>query len=778
MPPPTPPIPLKDHCSVIFDNVLYVYSPQGFITLPLKDGAKWSEEKNGVSVTGAACVKGGVDGDNSKTALYVVGGTSDQDSSDYTGLQRYSFQDKSWETIEPVVHVTKHRQNHGVTYINASSTLLVYGGSQDGDTGPSTQTFLMDTFPPYRVQAYNSAAPPVVKPFVFPWNDNKALVLGGSDTNQNLFTFDPTNAWQDLGLALPTPLPGPPNAQAAVLTLGDGSRILQTFKLDETPIQVTTNVLLNPGGAPGAFNQTVGESTSTSGRMKRQFLFNYPSYNQSSSPDTTRTGFSIAQGDDGLLAFVGGNDESSVGFFNQTGNGWVQANAVLGDTQSTTSSRPTSSPTSSIPTSSPTPAAPASSGSSKHSLVILGGVLGGVCGLAAILIILLLILRNIRRNKRKEQQRDRESPTEDGKTSTDFNFEQVGPQPLARQGQAMGRSPVISTVGPPAETGKSTMLAPRPTNTNLIRRVSSERISKAEPVYDGRPSFTQGRVRRDKSPLTISKPMNPDLGHYNVRPSIDLGYATPASPVNATAMVTSVPMVQRNRSQRKTDEAWAKYFAGEKVDPSSTYIGHGRNKSKDSQGGFWPGPGATPKSTGTPKFAFRGSDGRPIQQRTVVPASPALVRGSSGAKGKTGHISSADSMSSDGDYEDRALDGAFSSGIPDSVQDNWSPVGSENRNTQNTQELMALPTTSSMKTSNSSGTGGSSIPSFPMPTPTGRSALMNVENVQGPARNLASRQPRENSDYFGPGPGRDGLPTNSDMSWLNLGTPGGQSQNR
>ena len=746
---PTPPVPLKDQCSVIHENVLYVYSPEAFQTLPLKEGGKWNEQTNGVSVTGAACVKGGVDGDNSKAALYVVGGVANASTSDYSGLQRYSFLDKSWETILPVVPVTKHRQNHGVAYLNASSTLVVYGGSQDGYEGATSQTFLMDTFPPYGVQAYSSSAPPSVKPFMLSWSEDRALMVGGSDTNQNIFTFGPTDGWQDLGLALPYPLPEQPAAQAAVLTLDDGSRILQSFKLDQTPISITTNVLLNPSGTPAAFNESIGQPTTPTARMRRQTSFsNFPSYDPSNGPETSRTGFSLAQGDNGLVAFVGGDSDSSVAFFNQTGNGWVQAAALLGNQPPTTTSSRPSPAASSIPTSSPTTEAASGGNGTRRSLRILGGVLGGVCGVAAVLIILLLVLRNVRRKKRKEREKARHSTTPEPKGWTDLNVEEGGMKPLARQGQVMGRSPVVSTVGPPVETGTSTMLAPGPSEKHLIRRVSADAMPKSEPAFDNRPGFSQNRMRREKSPLTISRPMNPDLGHYNVRPSIDLGRATPASPINATALAAAVPGPQRNRSQRKTDEAWGKYFAGGGINPGDNNPGHSRNKSKDSQGGFWPGAGVTERSSRQPKLAFRGTEGQPLEQHTVAAASPSLERGPSGQKarnlqGVTGRISSGDSIGGDSDYEDQVLEGAFSSGIPDSVHDAWSPMesSSSGQRATRTSQSLALPTTSSTKTtSGTSGTNSSGIPNFPMPTPTNRSlrqsggasTLASIENAQVP----------------------------------------------
>jgi hypothetical protein len=372
-------------------------------------------------------------------------------------------------------------------------------------------------------------------------------------------------------------------------------------------------------------------------------------------------------------------------------------------------------------------------------------------------------------------------------------------RPLARQGQPMGRSPVVSTVEAyPGErergtaVGKSSMLAPRVNDKGLIRRVSSEVIPMTETLPEPRPSYSQGRPKGSGKTLTISRPMNPDLGHYNARPSIDLGMATPASPINATALVTASAAagVQRNRSQRKTDEAWGKYFNGEGVNPTLQYANapvHTRTKSRDSPGSFWPGAGTanSPQSKrGKPQnLNMRDSVGEPLKQKSVAMNSPTLKAGPSTAapRGVPARISTGDSDSSDGEYEDAALDAAFSSGIPASVHDTWSPVdssrSSHGRSSQGRPQTgdLPLPTMSSGKESHSSGTNSSGIPVFPMPTPSGRSVrlsggastLVSIENVQVP-----SRRPREPSDYFGrqgPSTARGGQSNGNDMSWLNLG---------
>ncbi|ETN36245.1 uncharacterized protein HMPREF1541_08522 [Cyphellophora europaea CBS 101466] len=832
MPAPAPKVPLKNQCSVIFDDVLYIYSPDAFQSIELKEDAKWEEHTNGVSVTGAACVLGGVDGDNRKRALYVVGGTANSTNADYPGIQRFSFDDKSWTTIEPVVQVTRDRVRHGANYIPTSNVIVVYGGtSVKGYEGLSSETFMIELEEPYNVRAFDSTAPPASRPFVMPWGDDSVVMVGGSDTNTKIFTFTAGGGWVDFGLELPSPLPDASVAQAAMYTLNDGSKLLQTFALGQEPIQVSTNVLLNPGAVPGAFGQTVGNPTTPASSRasapsqgavgKRQLLDTYPAYNSSSIPETTRTDFSIAQGSDGLVAFVGGDEDSSVTFFNQADNSWVSAQAVLGDAPqeplqpSTTSSTATST---SSPTSPATDTAAASTGSdgnnNRNTFEILGGVLGGLCGLVAILIIFLLYLRN---KKRAQKRAAHKSYPAGKKASTDFDFED-GMHPLREHGQPMGRSPVNSTIiAPTAERSSTAMFTARPNDT-LTRRISSD--NRLQPNAPRTDHGSYSVFAREKSPLAgggksslaISKPMNPNLGDYKERPSIDLGRATPASPVNATPLAT-IPT--RNKSQRKTDEAWGRYFSGGRVDPTADYPSltpatataagtmaarptTSRGRGGSGGGGFWPGSGAvpTPKS---PKFAFRDSVGNTLQTRSVGTATPEMENGPSYlnvAQAKAGRISNANSFSSDGsDYEDEEVleadRDAFSSGVPASVRDDspWTPVGntwsgpaqrplrsfSKGKNdlppTWPTAPALTPGTDSSGGTSQRTGSSGG-IPNFPMPG-SGAARPM-ISEVQHPAATHGRSASRGQQDgYFPPAGGhRRGPSVNTDVSWLNLGAGG------
>ncbi|KIV79019.1 hypothetical protein PV11_06611 [Exophiala sideris] len=784
---PTPPVSLNSQCSIIHDGVIYVYSPDAFQILELKEGAQWQQEANGISVTGAVCMKGGVDGDNTKPALYVVGGASNSSFPDYPGLQRYSLLDKSWQTITPVVKVTQNRLNHGAAYMNTSSSMVVYAGSQDDYSGASSQTFLVELYPPYSVLAYSSDAPPAVKPTMLSWNESSVLMVGGSTTNVNVFTFDPDNGWQDLGLSLPSALPDSSVAQSAVFTLDDESKILQTFDLGETDPTVTTNVLLGGGGVLATYGETVGSNnttaspttTASSSKAKRSVsLSNYPTYNNSLAPSSSRTNFNLAPGDDGLISFVGGNNDDPVVFFNQSGNTWVSATSLLGEQKASTT------PSTTQPAPTATSAAAASSSSHKgNGLTILGGVLGGICGLAVVLIILLLWLRSVRRKRAREEKQTEYG--DDKRRSGEYNVEEGGLRPLASAGQPMGRSPVPSAVFEEADS--TAMVGARGDPKYLIRRVSSDR---AQPGFRGSGiGFGQALFKRDKGTLAISKPMNPVLGDYKERPSIDLGTATPAEPVAAAVVAT------RNPSQRKTDDGWGKYFQSDPQTGNRTFFTRSSSASRSKSGGFWPGSGvpeSSSRSTATksPKFILRDSVGNPLQAHNVGVGSPTLEHVPSSAQsqgfphleGTPVRISNVSSVTDEDDYEDERIEGAFSSGIPASVHDvPWAPVG--NTWSGPAQRPLRPPSGYTQQqgrppartaSSNETEASESSIPSFPMPNSVRsirpsreRTIHASVTLTPAPARDEST----EAREYFTHTRARSGTPDNNDMSWLNLGTP-------
>ncbi|KAB8339039.1 hypothetical protein FH972_021975 [Carpinus fangiana] len=289
---PDPPVAIDGSCSVIHDNTLFVYSPKAFQSLPLSDGAKWSQLKNGTSVSGATCVKAGND------ALWIVGGLS-QDK-DYAGLQKYSFSSKSWESIVPVVNITKGRQGHSATYLSASSMILVYAGSKVDPKQLSQETFAIETKKPYNVLAYSGKTPPVVQPILLPWDDSSVITLGGNADNKDIYLFKTsTNGWQKYKTALPR-VPKGPDAERGTLVLGsDGSKVLELYDMSVSPNEVSRFVLQNAQGRPAQTGSTVGKPESR--KRKRDLTLNsWPAYNDTAAPTYIRSGFDIAQSDTGL----------------------------------------------------------------------------------------------------------------------------------------------------------------------------------------------------------------------------------------------------------------------------------------------------------------------------------------------------------------------------------------------------------------------------------------------------------------------------------------------
>ena len=125
---PTPEFPLENVCSTIFDNTLFTYSPTAFQSLELTKGATWKTLAMGVSTSGAVCVKTTPVNNGNASALWIVGGQSNE--TDYQGLQRYSFMDQTWETIKTMDAIARDRLWHGAAYLNKSDSILMYAGTQ------------------------------------------------------------------------------------------------------------------------------------------------------------------------------------------------------------------------------------------------------------------------------------------------------------------------------------------------------------------------------------------------------------------------------------------------------------------------------------------------------------------------------------------------------------------------------------------------------------------------------------------------------------------------
>ncbi|KAF2653882.1 hypothetical protein K491DRAFT_601882 [Lophiostoma macrostomum CBS 122681] len=411
---PEPVHPLDGHCSVIHDNTLYAYSPAGFQSLGLEEGAKWKALSMDISLTGAQCVKAVPGGDASAAMLYIVGGSPNETAADwdYPGLMHYTFTQDKWDWVRPESWVTQNRQNHAATYLNDSQSLLVYSGSTTpGDLGPSSSTFLISTQSPFTVKSSPSNdAPPAVNPMLMPWNDTHAVMFGGGATNEKVFLFGSSDGWQDLGVTLTEPFVNQDAIKSTVVSGEDGSKVLERFDMSVSPNNVTRFALLDAGGTVAAPGTVVG------GKTKRVTISDWPAYNGTFAPTATRSGYSIAQDNEGLAVITGGSEEDPLCIFNQQKNTWVNATELFAGQQVVIQSSPSASlsstagPTStsatavasSSATTTATAAAPADNKS--RMLTVLGATLGAIFGIAALLILLLFCLKYRKSKKQMAQE--------------------------------------------------------------------------------------------------------------------------------------------------------------------------------------------------------------------------------------------------------------------------------------------------------------------------------------------------------------------------------------
>lgn len=417
---PAPPVPLNDHCSIIYNGILYTYQANAFQSLPLQDGATWTQLPMGVPTNGSTCVEGTYNNDD---ALIVVGGSTS--TSNYQGIQSFSFSTKTWTSQTPLDAVASNRVDHGTAYLQQSSSILMYAGTQNNNYGPSSQTFLIQTTSPYNVQAFNSIAPPVISPLVLPLNTTHALMLGGDPTNTKLFTFGPEEGWRQLNVSLQNGLRDSSMVQATIFDGSDGSKILEIFDFSISPNQISTLLLQNATNTPSSTKRSYSRSVHHPAKRRKRDATSAerPAYNNTLAPQQTRTGYSLAEDTkSGLVVASGGNSQNPLAIFNQTGNQWVDPNQFFGNEPATSStSTPTTAATGTTASSTASPSQQAANTNVRNkSLTILGGVLGGVFGFAALLVILLLLLRYCRRRRDKKRERQANSYALEDKAEMDF----------------------------------------------------------------------------------------------------------------------------------------------------------------------------------------------------------------------------------------------------------------------------------------------------------------------------------------------------------------------
>lgn len=674
---PKPPSSLDNSCAVIHDKTLYTFSSEGFLSLPLKQGAKWKKLAKGEKVTGAKCV--GTD-----TGLFVVGGQSDAE--DYAGLQKYSYDTGKWESVKPTDMSMKNRQWHGATYLKAVDRLVIYAGTRNGAQGPSSETFTIQASEPWEARSFDPGdLPQLTSPILLPWSDADAMMIAGDPLNTRVSLFNQDTKWRPSGATLADPLPRDTSTMNAILVNGDdGSKSLLIFDLGASPNQVKRVVLQDASGAPVANSAPI----LTGPASKRELtLDDWPEYNATLAPKASRTNFAMAHGDDGVVVFAGGDPDEPIAMFDTKENSWMNATNVLVEEEqkilaktktssssssstrrtSTTASSSTQSTsvfsTSSVASTSVETTATSTSSSTSladtsdsddsglDSTVILGITLGSIVGFLALLGLLLLCLRRrkLRQNHSETGHARRASgmpAVSDEKDSKGFAN---GAMPPTSPGHFRGHHPQGS------QDSFSSMAI-------LMGRMGQKQGNGPRPSHDTARTSNSSLHKHFKS--TISKPIP------HAEPVVEEREAR----VLNNAAQPPAPRA-RNGGPMPTDgtrrsSGWNRYWSGGSALQLLGFGGAKRNTGVSEQSSRYSespaahaNPRATQDSATVPPLNFEGR----ASMNRVNSGSPVVSQHTSRLplrEGLSGKIERPASRASSG----------YSSGIPESVNEAWDPT--------------------------------------------------------------------------------------------------------
>lgn len=549
---PKPESPLDGHCSAIDNETLYVLSASSFQALPLKEKATWSKLPQGTAVTNPACVRVAPGNDQSKAVLYVVGGTAED--SNFSGLQRYTFSSKTWETLTPPTPDMVGRTDHSAAYLPGSDSILVYAGSQpQARSDYSSQTFVISLSPPYNIRSFTSLAPPGNQPILLTFNTSSAVLIGSNTRNKEIWSFDANAGWNKFSTELTEGIA--PAVQGLIVDGADGSKVLTTYDATVKPNSIKQIVLLDAGGQPAQTGQTVGGSSK---RTRDLRLTNWPAYNSSAAPDTIRSAYAVTQDSQGMAVLSGGSDDSPVNLFNNAENSWVDNglffNGRADDNQipvGTTTARPSTTSTSAIPsaTSSAPPLLPGES-SRPRMLRVLGITLGTLCGIAALFIIALLFLRWRRQKKRRQanyidEKADRMSFQDRGVShmkeagGSNVDISQIPPNHRFTQHNSSHNSFAIIA----GKLGRSASRNLQPPNGGRGSSESTRPLTKNVKKNDIRGPVELDMWGRDKEVFVSEHPVSASGAPY-----------IPASTIGARESQLAEP-------EKKRSSGWSRYFA-------------------------------------------------------------------------------------------------------------------------------------------------------------------------------------------------------------------------
>ncbi|KAI1504475.1 hypothetical protein F5X99DRAFT_42109 [Biscogniauxia marginata] len=655
MPVPQPLVALTGGCSVVFNNTLYSYSTSAFQSLALEEDAEWKTLPDGQSVKGGVCV-GSTPKDSSEAAMFVVGGKSN--SSEYPGLQKFTYATGKWETLTPQVPVTKDRVYHSATYINSSDSILVYSGSTDGHPNLSSQTFAISASEPHDVLAFQSTiSPPGVAPILLPWSETQVAMIGGNPTNTKVMLFEASTSWTDSGVTLAEPLPkNTTYVKATIIQGDDGSKHLYTFDATTSPNTVNRTVLIDANGAPMA--NAAPTRNNVAGRDLT--MANWPRYNSTLAPKATRSDYSLASDSNGLIVMSGGNEDDVLTIFDGKTNSWTNMTALFGSTANQVSiqSEPTSTSSTSastVPTtsSSQTVAAPGSSQEKSISpTTILGVVLGVVLGVAAILIIILLVIRQ-KRKKRAGAEAGQMGQTPrgtSGGTDDKAFFQQQNIQPPSggyfqghKQQDSAGSFSSMAILMGKAQQPAVTNDAKRNSTSSVFCKQFKSKIGRPQLQSSAEPEFLSTR--------------DPPRDEKLVSFTADTSDPKPRS---------DGPPDQDGNARRSS--GWNRYWSTGSSLNILGFTNNGESARRDTdasaQSSFYSEKNRMTQDSATvPALQV---EGRPSFSH-VHSASPTVSEYNPSVPEMSGQIERPVSAVS-------ALSAGYSSGIPASVQDEWDPV--------------------------------------------------------------------------------------------------------
>ena len=488
--------------------------------------------------------------------MFVVGGVTNSSFSGFSGLQRYIFKSRRWQTISPSDKVTQKRLGHSSVYLNDSSTILIYAGSQDGTSTPSSQIFTISAIPPYTVAAHSSSImPPLSKPLLIPWNSSHALILGGDSRNKDLFTFGPGfgEGWQRLDHQLKAGLKDSSKVQAAMFVGGDGSKTLEIFDMSASPNSITRLELQRATGEISSGTSKTSTSsplapirTENPSRKRKRETPERPAYNSTLAPRVPRDGFSLARDPDGLVVVSGGEPERSnevVSLFNQTGNAWIEEDQFFATSKLDGSLPPDPTSTAiSHSTQTPAPAGPiptssnVTTNSKNRPLTILGATLGGVFGFVALVIIILLLLRCRRRRQEGTHKRNNSDYPSDGEQEMSYRDRYAG------YTQEVGGTPGGHASHKHMDSGHST------TSLAIMSGRANAASSQSKRGFLHKPGGSNGSSKsffsRARSPLAPSPPL-----------------ISGPIPVEDSRNNIPVQTTPEPRTEPRTDTGWSRYFA-------------------------------------------------------------------------------------------------------------------------------------------------------------------------------------------------------------------------